>query len=141
MNVSCGHPCHKPLKCGNHFCPRMCHSDSCEPPEALSCGQTCGKPLPICGHPCPDPCHPGVTCADRVCRFLVNVYCSCRRLSKLVECGRGGGGARIGIELEGGVIRECAPQQSTCECGESAFVCVCERIVCVCVSVSMEMLE
>ena len=115
-NVSCGRPCGKLLPCGKHACPKTCHAGPCTE-EASShassssssdptCGHPCGDPLPACGHPCPDICHPGRACKDRMCNYLVTVYCPCRRLSKLVECGKGGVGARTGIQLESAVLRD-----------------------------------
>ena len=84
---SCGNPCGKQLKCGNHVCGKTCHApnedcQSCErSPEIVktcpcgkkmleidarktctdpipSCGQVCEKSM-ICGHSCQNSCHEG----------------------------------------------------------------------------------
>ena len=84
---SCGNSCGKRLKCGNHFCGKICHAqnEDCErcerSPELVktcpcgkspleagsrqscldpipSCGQKCEKSL-ICGHSCQHQCHEG----------------------------------------------------------------------------------
>ena len=67
---SCQKTCDKPLDCGNHTCPKPCHSGSCPPcataPEVIltcNCGKTklselgvvrtsCLDEIPSCGHVC-----------------------------------------------------------------------------------------
>lgn len=65
--------CDKPLKCGSHTCPQLCHKGKCRRCELVffedltcNCGGTailspirCGTPAPRCNYPCtrPRPCN------------------------------------------------------------------------------------
>lgn len=89
-NVSCGQPCGKPLKCGQHTCIRLCHSGPCvaDDVEAKGCGQVCKKPRAACEHTCKAKCHPGIECniADPVCNEFVVVRCTCGRRAGQQRC-------------------------------------------------------
>lgn len=91
-DVSCGLICGKKLKCGSHFCQKLCHrTGDCE--DALSsCQQPCGKAKKICGHPCEKPCHAPSACKeDKACPFKVMITCDCQRKKEEVRCNARGG--------------------------------------------------
>jgi len=76
-------PCGKPLKCGRHKCPKICHSGNCEV-EGESCKLKCVSRIK-CGHACAAPCHRG-DCPEVVCRQLTEVSCPCGRRQEVMQC-------------------------------------------------------
>lgn len=73
---SCGLPCNKALKCGQHKCIKTCHPGVCES-ETEVCKQNCTKPRIMCPHNCNAPCHLDTECPDTPCRETVEVLCQC----------------------------------------------------------------
>ena len=97
----CTRTCGRPLKCGNHTCPELCHKGACATCReaifdeiACHCGKTflqpplpCGTSPPPCGFPCErdKPCgHPQIShvchgddqpCPE--CPYLVEKRCMC----------------------------------------------------------------
>ncbi len=105
-DVSCGLVCGKKLKCGSHFCQKICHrAGDCED-ASVPCQQQCGKAKKSCGHPCEKACHAPSACKeDRACPFKVMVTCDCQRKKEEVRCN-----ARAGISD--------AARQSSLKCDE-----------------------
>lgn len=120
---SCGIACKKPLSCGQHTCKRLCHAGECMPltpsPSEVKdqqsyasltkavtttnpsgCSQKCGESRFDCEHSCKAICHPNKPCPDVRCDELVTVFCACRRLTKEVTCGCGGGNRIPPAQLE-----------------------------------------
>ncbi|KIY66766.1 hypothetical protein CYLTODRAFT_491180 [Cylindrobasidium torrendii FP15055 ss-10] len=85
--ISCGTVCGKPLDCGAHRCPRVCHVGECAP-----CTTPCGKPRKLClpaVHACTEPCHAPATCSEvEPCQTVVELTCPCGRIKQTVRCGR-----------------------------------------------------
>lgn len=76
-DFSCGMPCNKPLKCGQHKCIKTCHAGACET-ETDICKQNCTKQRVMCPHACNAPCHPASSqCPDTSCRENIEVSCQC----------------------------------------------------------------
>lgn len=99
---SCGRQCLRPLDCGKHACQSNCHSDLCDPCEAVlvrncfcgktaeevpcasgavagteySCGDKCGKLLDCGNHQCDLTCHPGSCPPCRLAPSLLT-HCPC----------------------------------------------------------------
>ena len=110
----CNDPCGKSLSCGNHKCPRICHSDPCHPcplsptniytcpcgkmeltllsatprssclEDIPTCGMGCQQNLPCGMHKCKSMCHMG-PCP--MCQEKVGQKCRCGGSSRMVECG------------------------------------------------------
>ncbi|KAG9142176.1 hypothetical protein Leryth_007610 [Lithospermum erythrorhizon] len=90
---SCDNLCGNLLRCGNHYCTKVCHTlknlsaehdglakgESCE-----KCNLPCQKERnPACIHSCPSRCHPG-DCPE--CKTLVKRSCHCGSLVHVFEC-------------------------------------------------------
>lgn len=79
--VSCGKPCGRPMKCGKHTCPVVCHPGPCP--------STCTQPCPVlrtdCDHTCGLPCHEG-NCPVTPCREKIKVQCQCGQRTATVSC-------------------------------------------------------
>nr|CDI54515.1 related to Shuttle craft protein [Melanopsichium pennsylvanicum 4] len=108
----CSIPCSKPLACGLHDCPMICHRGACppclqasfeelichcgrtvlEPPVAcgtqVRCNFPCVRPPPPCGHPkMPHDCHEEERCPP--CVYLTDKVCHCQKhIVKNVPCSR-----------------------------------------------------
>ena len=87
-DVSCGHVCGKPLKCG-HNCIKICHKPPCVSPKQ-PCFQPCEFPRKECCHPCAAPCHASKDCPGIPCEAKVTVHCKCGRRSEIFPCLQGG---------------------------------------------------
>ena len=87
-DARCGEVCGRKLKCGSHFCRKLCHrTGQCEDVER-ACQQSCGKAKKICGHPCEEPCHAPSTCReDKACQNKMLVTCTCQHLKQEFKCG------------------------------------------------------
>lgn len=87
-DVRCGEVCGRKLKCGSHFCRKLCHRPGeCEDAER-SCQQSCGKAKKVCSHPCEEPCHAPSSCReDRPCQNKMLVTCNCQHLKQEFKCG------------------------------------------------------
>lgn len=88
LDARCGEVCGRKLKCGSHFCRKLCHrTGQCEDVER-ACQQSCGKAKKICGHPCEEPCHAPSSCReDKACQNKMLVTCSCQHLKQEFKCG------------------------------------------------------
>merc|ERR1711939_596869 len=85
--VRCGLPCNKKLRCGNHFCQKMCHrAGQCE--DATSpCTQACGRQKTVCEHTCLDPCHAPYPCKEVTpCQAKTFVTCECQNQKQAIKC-------------------------------------------------------
>ena len=85
--VRCGEVCGRKLRCGSHFCRRLCHRPGeCED-ISRSCRQSCGKAKKACGHPCEEPCHaPSLCKEDKPCQSKMFITCECQHLRQEVKC-------------------------------------------------------
>ncbi|KAH6671176.1 hypothetical protein B0J14DRAFT_595486 [Halenospora varia] len=85
--VKCGLPCGKKLKCGIHFCQKLCHRvGQCED-SATPCTQACGRKKTVCEHTCTDPCHTPYPCKETTpCQAKTFVTCSCQHQKQAVRC-------------------------------------------------------
>lgn len=83
-SVCCGMPCEKPLPCGRHRCPRICHPAPCIDTD-FKCTQPCPKVREQCRHPCGLPCHDG-DCPQQSCKATVNVTCHCGHRTGTMSC-------------------------------------------------------
>lgn len=83
-DFSCGLPCNRQLRCGQHKCLKACHSGDCER-EGEACRQLCPKPRIMCAHNCNAPCHGG-DCPDIPCRESVEVLCQCGNRKQQRKC-------------------------------------------------------
>lgn len=85
-SFSCGLPCNKPLKCGDHFCMKICHEGNCET-ETDICKQNCKKARLLCAHRCNAPCHvSNKNCPETPCREMIEVFCQCGLRKKVRSC-------------------------------------------------------
>ncbi len=91
QNVSCGQTCEHRLRCGIHFCRKLCHRPGdCEDAALAHCPQICGKTktAEACGHPCLDVCHAPYPCKeDKPCPAKVIITCACQHIKQEVKCG------------------------------------------------------
>ena len=85
--VRCGEVCGRKLKCGSHFCRKLCHRPGeCED-VGKSCQQACGKAKKACGHPCEEQCHAPRSCReDKPCQNKMYITCECQHLKQEVKC-------------------------------------------------------
>jgi len=106
-DVRCGQVCGKRLKCGSHYCQKLCHKPTeCEDSNT-PCQQACGKSKKACGHPCERPCHAPFACKeDRLCTLKVLNTCECQRRKEETRCN-----ARAGVPSSSTTLKcddECA---------------------------------
>jgi transcriptional repressor NF-X1 len=106
-DVSCGLACGRKLKCGSHFCQKLCHRTGACEDAVTQCQQRCGKAKKSCGHPCEKPCHAPSACKeDKACPFKVMITCDCQRKKEEVRCN-----ARVGAQ-------EAAGRQNSLKCDD-----------------------
>ncbi|MCJ1257100.1 FKBP12-associated protein [Lignoscripta atroalba] len=86
-DVRCGSICGRKLKCGSHFCRKLCHRPGeCED-AGRSCVQLCGKARKSCGHPCEELCHAPSSCReDKPCQNKMLITCDCQHLKQEIRC-------------------------------------------------------
>nr|GMC95946.1 NF-X1-type zinc finger protein NFXL2 [Ipomoea batatas] len=91
---ACDNLCGNLLKCGNHYCTKVCHAiklNHSSASEGHGRGEPCEKCTlrcekerePTCPHPCPLPCHLG-DC--RPCKALIKRSCHCGAMVHAFEC-------------------------------------------------------
>lgn len=89
---TCGRPCGRPLKCGNHICRTICHTvggDDDDDPieggvECMKCQEQCGFIRPTgCDHPCRKACHPP-PCSS--CVAVIKTQCHCGLVQMMFRC-------------------------------------------------------
>ena len=87
MDVRCGEPCGRKLRCGSHFCRRLCHRPGeCEDSGGM-CQQACGKAKKACGHLCVEPCHAPSPCKEEnSCQSKMFITCPCQHRRQEVKC-------------------------------------------------------
>lgn len=89
QDVRCGEICGKTLKCGSHFCKKLCHAPGeCED-SAGPCKQQCGKEKKTCGHPdLEHVCHAPFPCKeDQPCQSKIFATCTCQAQKQEMKCG------------------------------------------------------
>ncbi|KAJ6783122.1 hypothetical protein PWT90_07157 [Aphanocladium album] len=90
QEARCGKPCGKKLKCGLHFCKKLCHRPGdCEDAalEGGECGQTCGKVKMFCEHRCQNSCHGQTPCNETsACSGRTEIACPCGIRKQEVRC-------------------------------------------------------
>lgn len=90
QEARCGKPCGKKLKCGLHFCKKLCHRPGdCEDAalEGGHCGQTCGKVKMFCEHRCQVGCHGQTPCNETAaCSGRTEIACPCGIRKQEVRC-------------------------------------------------------
>ncbi|OAA74027.1 Single-stranded nucleic acid binding R3H [Cordyceps fumosorosea ARSEF 2679] len=90
QEARCGKPCGKKLKCGLHFCKKLCHrAGDCEDAalESGQCGQTCGKVKMFCEHRCQNSCHGQTPCNESAaCSGKTEIACPCGIRKQEVRC-------------------------------------------------------
>ncbi|KAL1808985.1 hypothetical protein ACET3Z_025975 [Daucus carota] len=87
---SCDNLCGNLLRCGNHYCTKICHAlknQSPVPERGESC-EDCDLPcqkdrIPACSHHCPLKCH-GKECPP--CKVLIKRSCHCGSMVHVFEC-------------------------------------------------------
>nr|POE82513.1 fkbp12-associated protein 1 like [Quercus suber] len=87
-DVRCGEICGKKLRCGSHFCKKLCHpSGECEDAAGL-CKQQCGKEKKVCGHPdLEHVCHAPFPCKeDQPCQSKIYATCACQAQKQEMKC-------------------------------------------------------
>lgn len=86
-DVRCGEVCGRKLKCGSHFCRKLCHKPGdCEDAGKV-CQQACGKAKKICGHACEETCHAPYACReDKPCPHKFFITCDCQHLKLEMRC-------------------------------------------------------
>ncbi|CZT53118.1 related to cysteine-rich protein NFX-1 [Rhynchosporium secalis] len=85
--VRCGLPCNKKLRCGNHFCQKMCHRNGQCEDAASSCTQACGRKKTVCEHTCLDPCHAPYPCKETTpCQAKTFITCECQNQKQAIRC-------------------------------------------------------
>ena len=89
IEVRCGEVCGKRLKCGSHFCRKLCHrSGECEDAHGAPCQQPCGKEKKACGHPDEAVCHAPYPCKeDQPCTSKIFITCTCQAQKQELKCG------------------------------------------------------
>jgi len=87
-NAGCGEVCGQKLKCGSHFCQKMCHRPGeCEDAGGRPCQQPCGKPKTVCEHPDENPCHAPFSCKeDKPCPHKIFITCACQAQKQEMRC-------------------------------------------------------
>lgn len=87
---TCGRPCARQLKCGNHLCTETCHpvsdlnSIAAVDSECMKCEEQCGFSRPSgCDHPCRKQCHPP-PCSS--CSVIIKTQCHCGLVQKMFKC-------------------------------------------------------
>ena len=85
--VRCGLPCSKKLKCGIHYCQKLCHRfGQCED-ATTPCTQPCGRKKTVCEHDCLDPCHAPYPCKEALpCQGKMFITCECQHQKQAVKC-------------------------------------------------------
>ncbi len=85
--VRCGLPCGRKLKCGIHFCTKLCHrAGQCEDANS-PCSQLCGRKKTVCEHSCSDSCHAPYPCKqDTPCQAKTFITCSCQHQKQPIKC-------------------------------------------------------
>lgn len=90
QEARCGKPCGKKLKCGLHFCKKLCHRPGdCEDStlEGGQCGQFCGKVKMFCEHRCQSSCHGQTPCNETAaCSGRTEIACPCGLRKQEVRC-------------------------------------------------------
>lgn len=90
QEARCGRPCGKKLKCGLHFCKKLCHKDGeCEDANLTNnrCEQECGKTKLFCEHKCLAKCHGQTNCNENTpCTAKAMVSCPCGIRTQEVRC-------------------------------------------------------
>jgi transcriptional repressor NF-X1 len=86
-DVLCGLICGRKLRCGSHYCQKLCHKPGeCEDAQS-ACQQVCSKPKKSCGHPHEAHCHAPSACKeDKSCPFKIIITCDCQRRKEEVRC-------------------------------------------------------
>lgn len=86
-DVRCGEICGRKLKCGSHYCQKLCHKPGeCED-AGKGCQQMCGKAKKACGHPCEETCHAPFSCReDKPCPHKLFITCECQHLKQEMRC-------------------------------------------------------
>lgn len=87
-NAGCGQICGQKLKCGSHFCQKMCHrAGECEDAAGQPCQQACGKAKTVCGHPDENTCHAPYACKeDKPCTNKIIITCECQAQKQEMRC-------------------------------------------------------
>lgn len=92
-NYSCGKPCNKVLKCGNHLCENKCHDGECTPcslmPSKLTscpCGKTQMRYLLLANKLIRTSCLDPVPTCDKKCRKPLHLNHQCKSICHLNEC-------------------------------------------------------
>lgn len=122
----CTHPCGKPCHPGdcapcNQYkqfrcycentltvkaCREYCAMTEEERGAARSCVQRCGKNLE-CGHRCFLKCHPGECGDPTLCKKMITLHCSCKRIKEEVCCGgRAGKSQKVKCDEECRAIQQ-----------------------------------
>lgn len=87
IDVRCGEVCNKKLRCGSHFCRKLCHRPGGCEDNGKICQQQCGKSKKACGHPCEGSCHAPSSCReDKSCQNKMLVTCECQNIKQEVKC-------------------------------------------------------
>lgn len=89
LDTRCGQICGKKLKCGSHFCRKLCHRPGeCEDANGQTCQQACGKTKTLCGHPDEAVCHSPFPCKeDKPCPSKIFITCECQAIKQEARCG------------------------------------------------------
>lgn len=87
---TCGRPCGRRLKCGNHGCDLICHpvtdmlATEANESECNSCAKQCELARPTgCDHPCRKPCH-RPPCGQ--CTAIIKTQCHCGLVQQMFKC-------------------------------------------------------
>ncbi|KAI0996657.1 hypothetical protein K3495_g11526 [Podosphaera aphanis] len=83
----CGLACGKKLKCGIHFCQKLCHRDGLCEDSSRPCTQLCGRKREVCGHACSNQCHAPYPCKeDEACIAKTFITCPCQNQKQSAKC-------------------------------------------------------
>ncbi len=86
-DVRCGEVCGRKLKCGSHFCRKLCHKPGDCEDAGKACQQACGKAKKVCGHSCEEACHAPYACReDKPCAHKFFITCECQHLKQDMKC-------------------------------------------------------
>ncbi len=86
-DVRCGEICGRTLKCGSHYCRKLCHKPGDCEDSGKACQQACGKAKKACGHPCEEICHAPYVCReDKPCPHKLFITCDCQHLKQEMKC-------------------------------------------------------
>jgi len=86
-DVRCGEICGRKLKCGSHFCRKLCHKPGDCEDAGKACQQACGKAKKVCGHSCEETCHAPYACReDKPCAHKFFITCECQHLKQDMKC-------------------------------------------------------